>query len=117
MTTTSAPSNPRLMRVRDRPMMRTSMFSLKVASCELRVASGCIHSKHATHNSQLFLLDDMRCEPPNAPIGGQHSQRHVVVKDGERLDDLFVERQTARHADEIRLREEAVVEAHAAADA
>src|SRR3954447_492600 len=59
----------------------------------------------------------MRCEPTNPLIGGKHTEGHVVVKDGKVADDLFAERQAAGYADEIFLREEAIVETHAAPDA
>src|SRR6188768_653278 len=65
----------------------------------------------------LFLLDAAGSEPLQALIGGQHTERYVMVKNRQVRHDLLAEGETAGKAEEFGLREEAIIEAHAAADA
>src|SRR5438067_2535607 len=103
----------RLMR-RCELFMRTSMFSVSgqwsVVSCPLQ---------RTTDDGQRtsFFLDAARREAPQPLVGGKHTERDIVVKQRQVVDELLVESQAAGHAQEIRLRQEAVVEAHSAADA
>ena len=66
---------------------------------------------------RLLLLNAIRRKPQQPGIAGKHTERYVVVKDGEIVDDLFGEGEPARNAEEFGLCEEAVIEAHAPADA
>src|SRR5258708_1887543 len=93
--TRSNPTNPRLMRVRVRS----------------------IENLHVLCATELLLLNIACRKSQDTAVGGEHTKWNVVVKRGQVIDDLLVEGQTAGEADEIALGEEAVIEAHAPADA
>src|SRR4051812_26264621 len=105
-TTATTHSNP--MRAR---LTRRRVFPTRTS------LSSQLRDTHALADVDASLFDAVRSEPANARISGEHTEGHVVVKDGKVGDDLFFVSQTAGNAHEIFLREEAVVKAHAAADA
>jgi len=69
-------------------------------------------------NAKLrLLLYATGGKAPDAPIGHQHTKGNIMVKHREFRNDLLIKPKPARDADKLGLGEEAVVEAHASADA
>src|SRR4051794_18678265 len=61
-------------------------------------------------------MNAIRREAADSVIGNQHTKRHVMVKDGDVLNYLLIESQAAREPHKVRLGEEAIIKAHAAAN-
>src|SRR4051812_43297125 len=94
------------LRVLHRPFSTPASFSFSRPACGARprtVAEG---------KGGPLLGDTVRSEAADALVGRKHTERHVVVKQGEVIHHLLVERESARRPDELRLGKEPVVEPH-----